>query len=202
MDISNTNNSVENSSNEASSNCSSSFSNSLNNNRISADECTDSDDDLDEYLREMSVDDENDIPRPNTDNNDQANISESAELLYENSKITVDQCVFDLLNYYVRYKITKAALEETLKMQINMLPADNNMPKTLFQLFQYVERIAPPCKIIKHFYCKMCLFYIGTNEKVERCASCDIKRNNGFFFEFDICDQITYLFEKKNLQKN
>ncbi|XP_074115225.1 uncharacterized protein LOC141537919 [Cotesia typhae] len=122
-------------------------SNNSNNNQSA------SDTELDNYLSDHDDDDniysdndhetisqinDNEISNLNTERG-------SLLMLHENSSISVDQCVFDLLDYYIKHNISKSALAETLKMQLNILPQDNKMPKSVYKLFQYVHKIATPC---------------------------------------------------------
>lgn len=81
----------------------------------------------------------------------------------------------------------------------NILPENNQMPKTPFKLFQYVIDLVPSCEIvIKHFYCKECHNYIGIDEKNSSCLCCNSKKIS-FSFEIDICSQIKDMFETRNL---
>ncbi|XP_074101929.1 uncharacterized protein LOC141529328 [Cotesia typhae] len=109
-----------------------------------------SDTELDNYLSDHDDDDniysdndhetisqinDNEISNLNTERG-------SLLMLHENSSISVDQCVFDLLDYYIKHNISKSALAETLKMQLNILPQDNKMPKSVYKfqiqyLFEY-----------------------------------------------------------------
>lgn len=122
------------------------------------------------------------------------------DVLYEDSTISVDECVFRLLNFYVKNNITKAALKESLEMQLKILPKNNQMPKTVFKLFQYAKNVASPCQVIQHYYRKKCLFFIG-DTKILKCCLCNSTEKNdiSFFFEFDICDQIKFMFENNNI---
>lgn len=133
--------------------------------------------------------------------NDDNDNSKFDYMLYKNSTMSVDQGVLELMNFYINHKLTKAALKEMLRIVCNMLPRDNQMPRTVFKLFQYVKNIAPPCNVNKHFYCKKCLHYIGCiNDKIFKCSSCNANKNDiSFFFEFDIHDQVKYMFENRNL---
>lgn len=122
-------------------------------------------------------------------------------MLYDNSEISLDQSVLNLMNFYVKHNVTKSALQDCLKMQLKILPTNHLLPKTIFKLFQYVKNIAPPCKIIKHYYCKMCPCYIGDDTNILTCPVCKSsgKIKISCFFEFDIFDQIKFLFENNNL---
>lgn len=126
-------------------------------------------------------------------------------MLLPNNTASVDKFVLDLLNLHIKHNITKAALKDILKMQLKFLPDDNEMPKSLFKLFQYAKNIAPPCKVIRNYYCKKCLVNVDLEvlgkKQVKKCSLCktDQASDIGFFHEFDVSDQIKFLFEKNNL---
>lgn len=123
----------------------------------------------------------------------------SNDLLYDNSEIIVIKSVLTLMNLYLQHKLTKAALNAILKMLQLFLPKTNKLPTTRFRLFQYIENAAPSCNIIKHYYCKECLFYNGTNSIMEVPKSCTSTNGTSHFYELDIQDQIKHMFENKNL---
>lgn len=160
----------------------------------------DTDLDLDDITDETDLDDQgnHNIAETNTandrnddnglidDNNDV--ITVQYEKLHEDSPITVDECVFNLLNFYCKHNITKAALKESLEMQLKLLPENMRMPKTLFKLFQYAQSIAPRCKVIKHYYCKKCLYTVDVEvrnkKKIMTCPLCQTCKpiDISFFF--------------------
>lgn len=77
-----------------------------------------------------------------------------SNLLYNNSQTTIYQSVLAIMNFFIRHKLTRAALKELLKILQVLLPETNNMPKTDFQLFRMIDKAVPPCNFIKHYYCK------------------------------------------------
>ncbi|CAG5093133.1 Protein of unknown function [Cotesia congregata] len=115
------------------------------------------------------------IKNNHSNTNTEENEAIQYERLHEDSPITVDECVFNLLNFYCKHNITKAALKESLELQLKLLPENNRMPKTLFKLFQYAQSIAPRCEVIKHYYCKKCLYTV----------------------DFEFSDKERYLFHSK-----
>lgn len=120
------------------------------------------------------------------------------KLLYKKSEITVSQSILSIMELYIHNKLTKAALQAILKALQLLLPKPNAMPKTEFKLFQFVRNVAGTCPVIKHFYCRQCLFYKGTDHSVAVCSSCS-SIESWHFYEFDLRDQIRYLFEIRNL---
>lgn len=123
------------------------------------------------------------------DNNSGCNIDNGQiihKLLYEKSEITVSQSVFTIMDLYINNKLTKAALKAILQALQLLLPKPNNMPKTTFTLFQFVRNLTCTYTIIKHYYCKRCLFYNGTNSFMPECPSCSSIEGTWYFYEFDI----------------
>lgn len=118
--------------------------------------------------------------------------------LFDNSPITVDEYILDLLNLYVEHKHTKASLAQMLKLVLKPLPENNLMPKSVYHLFKYVEDLSPPCCIRKHYYCRVCYFYNGCDQSLKNCLSCE-STDLSYFFELDIADQIKHIFEHRGL---
>lgn len=131
----------------------------------------------------------------NIDNNRQI----TDQLLYEKGEITVSQSILTIMHLYIHNKLTKTALKATLKALQLLLPKPNNMPKTVFTLFQFVRNLVCTCTIIKHYYCRRCLFYNDTNSFMAVCPSCSSIEGTWYFYEFDVRDQIRYMFEIRNL---
>lgn len=114
--------------------------------------------------------------------------------------MTIDESLLTLLELYVEHKWTKASLKGTLEMLHKMLSDDNNLPKTVFKLFQCIENLIPSFNVIKYFYCKKCLSYCSADTRIHECFSCNANEKSiSCFFEIDICKQIKYLFEKRNI---
>lgn len=68
-----------------------------------------------------------------------------------------------------------------------MLPKNNQIPKPVFKMFQYVPDLASSCPIRKHIYCRECLQYNSIDEKPEKCLVCNsTKKDYFFFFEIDM----------------
>lgn len=92
----------------------------------------------------------NDNDKDNELNRESARV---LEILYEDSDISVPKSVSHLMDLYVHEKITKATLKCILETLQLLLPNPNNMPKTMYQLFQFVKKRAPLCATVKHYYC-------------------------------------------------
>lgn len=94
---------------------------------------------------------------------------DTMEPLHRYCSISTDEAVADIIELYVQHKWTKSSLIDLLKRQQKILPRNNNMPKTLFKLFKYVEDIAPRNEVIKHMYCKKCLAYNSIGPTIKEC---------------------------------
>lgn len=110
----------------------------------------------------------------------------------------MDECVLAVLELYIKHKMTKESLKDTLTAICNMLPQPNNMPTSFFKLLQYTRNIAPECSVTEHFYCKKCRVY--DNSFVNNCCQvCLSDGGRSVFYDFDISQQIRHMFEHRNL---
>lgn len=66
------------------------------------------------------------------------------DLLYQNSSVTVDETVVDLCDVYIKNRMSKTALGDTLKFVNKILPAVNGMPRNLRELFKFIKYRASP----------------------------------------------------------
>lgn len=121
------------------------------------------------------------------------------QLLYDGTDMTVCHAVSSLMDLYVEQKLTKVTLERISNLLHRVLPTPNNMPKTLYQLFKFVEEKAFKPKVIKHYYCKKCILYNETCSILRICPSCGSTEGTAAFYELDIIEQIKNLFEHRNL---
>ncbi|XP_036140345.1 uncharacterized protein LOC105839407 [Monomorium pharaonis] len=101
-------------------------------------------------------------------------------VLFNNSAQTVDETVYNLINLYIKHRMTKFNLEDMLTVINNMLSQLNLMPKTLYKLFSYVKNMVPPFTVIKHVYCKKCMLYKSVKAASKVCKLCLISEI--FFF--------------------
>ncbi|XP_044577818.1 uncharacterized protein LOC123260650 isoform X1 [Cotesia glomerata] len=160
----------------------------------------DSDNDINDNNDDFDVNHEENIEDDQQDSEFNQERSSIIQSLYENSTRTTDESVLMVPELYIRHKLTKACLNDVLKLLQNLLPEENQLPKTVFQLFSYVHQLAPPLTVIKNFFCKKCLCYNGFNTDIENCSSClALKEDVAFFFEIDVHDQIKYMFQHRNL---
>lgn len=133
-----------------------------------------------------------DLDSDGEDSNSDMSIDPIQQSLYENSEMTVEEAVTNVLDMLITHKFSKTALKDQLKLINSMLPSGHKMPKSLYQFFKYVENKAPPCNTIKHFFCKNCEVYISEQGNV--CTYCE-EINMSYFYEIDIIDQLVRLFE-------
>lgn len=148
--------------------------NDFNENVADYDICSDNDNELISYNGNQSItDDESDVDDE---------FSGLMERLYENSVISVDESVLEILDLYVSNRWTKRRLTALLATLQKLLPSDNKMQKTIFRLFQYVEKFAAPNTVTKHLSCKHCRGYNGVDMKIANCLSCGSGRKDLSFF--------------------
>lgn len=149
-----------------------------------------------------SSSDSDDVNQNYSDNvkDDDTELREQS-MIYENSRQTTDEAVLSFLQLYVKHKLTKNALKGILKTVCDVLPVPNNMPTTIFKLFKYVTDLAPPCTVIKQYYCKSCQICYD-DETVQKCRTYLLSDENiGVFYELDVVNQIKYMFEHRNLYR-
>lgn len=118
--------------------------------------------------------------------------------LYSGSNISVDEAVLRVLDMLTKHNLSKSALKAQLSLINDILPIGHKMPKTLYYFFKYLEDLAPPCQVIKNFFCRHCLIFHP--KEVDSCHNCSGKEVS-FFYEIDMFDQIIRSFEHNNLAK-
>ena len=92
--------------------------------------------------------DENPDFYPNTNVD---NIRHHVDLfLHQNSDLNFTEIVIRLINLFWKHKLTKTALNDILQLSRDLLPKPNNIPKTVYQLFNVVGE-APSGPAIKHY---------------------------------------------------
>lgn len=147
---------------------------------------------------EINYNSENSDKVEDNDDHSDDEVVETHSILYKNSSKTMDECVLAVLELYIKHKMTKESLKDTLTTICNMLPQPNNMPTSFFKLLQYTRNIAPECSVTEHFYCKKCRVY--DNSFVNNCCQvCLSDGGRSVFYDFDISQQIRHMFEHRNL---
>jgi len=111
--------------------------------------------------------------------------------VYPTCSINVHEGVLELMDLFVKHKMEKVQTGAVLKSVLKFLPNQNNMPKTQYSLFKYVEDLCPlsPAKV--HYYCSICHFYLGEVEM--KCTLCNGECNK--FYQLSLEEQIRNLFE-------
>lgn len=104
------------------------------------------------------------------------------EYLYQNCSLTTDESVLMLLELYIQHRVPKSCLTAILVMLHKMLPNSNNLPHSVFKLFNYATDLTPSVTIIKCYYCQNCSSYLGVDSKIEKCNSCGAKKKQIFHF--------------------
>lgn len=122
----------------------------------------------------------------------------SSPMLCSNSCMTINSAILNFVKIYIANNKTNTCLKDDLRLLTSALPKPNQMPKTVFKLFQYIKQQALPCKAITHYCCKACQFYYGTSKQT-LCSACNSDTGYIPFFEIDIISQVRYLFECKHL---
>ena len=130
------------------------------------------------------------------DNVSDSEISDVDQFLYSGSDKTTDEAVLDVCKLYLKHHWTKGSLDDTLKLLSSTLPKDNNMPRSLYMLYKYVNASSAPCPEKLFYYCLSC--FQLKSDLSEVCEHCNRNQSNVFFY-FSIADQIRYLFEQNNL---
>lgn len=143
------------------------------------------------------------------ENSEQFEVPDSRNMLFDGSKLTVEEAVLEIMEIFVRFKITKQCLQALITFASRILPDGHALPQTYYLLLEYVKKFSPFMTSIRHYYCKVCLYYVGSDEGSEdrsdqptfnSCPACSSENPGvGFFFEIDIEEQIRYLFEYRNL---
>lgn len=122
--------------------------------------------------------------------------------LYGSSEISVKKAVFFISEYYIKNKATKSNLQHLLRLLTKLLPGTNRLPNTNYKFFKYLQSFGSTCTAIKHYFCKNCMLYCGIeNLSAQQCTACETSSGYGFFFAFDIGEQIKFLFEHRYLGK-
>ena len=63
--------------------------------------------------------------------------------LYDGSELSDEEGVFLVMEYYINFKLSKAALQGLLKIFKIMLPKNNNLPTSNYKMFKFIRQFAP-----------------------------------------------------------
>lgn len=113
------------------------------------------------------------------------------------SALSVQEAILQIMNLYLKDKLSKRGLQRFITTISNFLPIDHKLPTTSYQVLSYIESLAPPVPATKHFYCEKCLGYHGESN-AGHCAICQDKMF-GHFYIFNVSALIKFFFECRNL---
>ena len=154
------------------------------------------------YESDDQVENDDDDFEIDSDDDDVIDVLKLELSLYAGSTITIDKAVFLIAEYFMKFKIKKNSLEYLLKVISTLLPENHQLPSSFYKFSQHLRAFAPLTKVDKHYYCKSCNHYYSiTNLQGTPCEKCLSTIGYGFFFVFDIAEQIKFLFEHRHLAK-
>lgn len=123
----------------------------------------------------------------------------------ESSNILNGKVLLDVLNMYVKNATTKTLLDQLLTLIADILPDENNFPKTRYCFLKVLEGIMPHSyseNVVRHRICDTCFSYLGkwfTEPVVKVCKVCSSRDVNGVFIQFNIRAALQDAFEVGNL---
>ncbi|KAK3919885.1 Halomucin [Frankliniella fusca] len=118
------------------------------------------------------------------------------ESLYPGCEKTKDEAIHELINIYLRKKLSKSALTEFLKLYVTSLPPNNAMPSSIHYLFQYVRNLSLPLNEKEHYYCRPSMHPVVS--KLVPCDTCE-STDIGIFYELPLDNILKFLFEERGL---
>lgn len=131
----------------------------------------------------------------NEQDSDDSDSESVSPKVYEGCPLTVEEGVLTMMDMFVKHKMDKVQVGGVLKSFLKFLPKINNMPKTQYSLFKYVEDLCPLSPEKVHYYCSFCLFYIG--EVPSNCPLCNKECHK--FFQLSLSEQVRNMFENHGL---
>ena len=138
------------------------------------------------------------IPYRSDSSNDEDNVElfDDGQIeVYAGCELNVDEGVLLLMDMFLKNKLEKKTMGSFLKCVLRFLPDENNMPKSQYLLFKYVENLCPPPAEKVHHYCKNCLLYIGLESG--NCPLCASECHK--FYQLLLSTQLRNWFEEHDL---
>lgn len=117
--------------------------------------------------------------------------------LFSGSALTVQEGILQIMNLFIKDRLSKKGLQRLIKTICDFLPANHNFPTSSYKVLSFIESLAPPVPAVKHFYCEKCVYYHGESN-AGRCAICE-ENTFSHYYIFDIEALIKYFFESRNL---
>ncbi|KAK3908854.1 Putative white-brown complex-like protein 30, partial [Frankliniella fusca] len=118
--------------------------------------------------------------------------------LHSKSDKSVNESILDIMDLFLKNKLSKAALSRTLKVMISFLEEDHNLPTSTKKILDYIVSLAPPVPAKVHYFCESCSFYHGETI-TGQCEICRIETKFQHFYIFDMATLIKFFFECRNL---
>jgi len=119
--------------------------------------------------------------------------------IYPGKEFSVNDAILDLMDLYLKNKLTKVGVSRTLEFLCKYLPDNHNLLSNSHSVFEYIKSLAPPMSATKHYFCAQCSYYHGlTTDGL--CVICkDETANFKFFYYLDLSSFVKYFFEVRNL---
>lgn len=121
---------------------------------------------------------------------------DATEPLYENSPLSVFESYVLLLQFSLRFSLSKNALAMLLKILAAHLPRSNKCARSVYLLRKFFERHLSILEASPHRYCRNCHSLTG----VEGCKKC-IQQTTSMFLEVPLIPQLKDRFSSKLLYK-
>lgn len=121
---------------------------------------------------------------------------DATEPLYENSPLSVFESYVLLLQFSLRFSLSKNALAMLLKILAAHLPRSNKCARSVYLLRKFFERNLSILEATPHRYCRNCHSLTG----VEGCKKC-IQQTTSMFLEVPLIPQLKDRFSSKLLCK-
>lgn len=125
------------------------------------------------------------------------------EPLYQNSNITLGQCLLLLVSFVLANKLTSSAIINLLKLLALILPVGNLLPDTKYLFDKYFCNFREGTKF--HLYCPDCQKWLGLDDAVQ-CDVCginytrdDLVKKGSFVLYIPLQDQLVELLQRPDI---
>jgi len=107
-------------------------------------------------------------------------------------RLSVREAILQLMNLYVKDKLSKKGLQRLVQTFCNFLPDNHSFPTSSYQILSYVQSLAPPVSATKHYYCVKCSYHHGECN-AGHCVICGDSMFAHFYI-FDVPALVKYFF--------
>lgn len=123
------------------------------------------------------------------------------DLIYDNSRVTVDEAVYHVLSLLVEESLKMTTFKKFLATINALLPEGHIMPTSVGKVLAYLDRCTDSAdlKAMKHLYCPECKQATYNVGKIVKNCSCGNIACE--FFDLSIASQLKNLFENHQLAK-